>query len=116
MKTMNWAAGIMMAGMLASVGCSKTQQQQEGPPALVMGGVKLDLPKLQQSLAADKPQLQATVGKVMTHLRYGQYPDALAELDKLSAAGLTDAQKKLVADVIEQVKQLMAKSSPKPAR
>lgn len=39
---------------------------------------------------------------------------ALAKLD--SAPGLTEAQKKAVAEVTEQIKQLASKSTAKPAR
>jgi hypothetical protein len=40
------------------------------------------------------------------------YPKAVEELDKLAAMpGLTDAQKKATADLLEQVKQVIAKGS-----
>ncbi len=39
---------------------------------------------------------------------------ALAKLD--SAPGLTEPQKKAVAEVTEQIKQLASKSTAKPAR
>jgi hypothetical protein len=81
-----------------------------------INGVKLDVPKLQQAFAADKPELQSSVNKASTDIRYGQFPEALAELEKLAAtAGLTDDQKKVVNDVVGQVKQLMAKAAAKPA-
>ena len=39
-------------------------------------------------------------------LRYGNYPEAMADLDKIAAdPSLTEPQKKLVADTIEQVKK-----------
>ena len=81
-----------------------------------INGVKLDVPKLQQTFATDKPELQAGVTKAAMAIRYGQYPEALAELEKLAAtAGLTDAQKAVVNDVVGQVKQLIAKPAAKPA-
>jgi len=116
MRMTNRFAGILIAGALVLVGCGKSQQQQEGPPPVEMGGVKIDLPKLQQCLPADKQELHDAAGKVMMALRYGQYPEALAQLDKVAAADLTDAQKKVVNDVIAQVKQLMAKAPAKPAQ
>jgi len=111
----NRFAGILIAGALVLAGCGKSQQQQEGPPPVEMGGVKIDLPKLQQCLPADKKELHDAASKVMMALRYGQYPEALVQLDKVAAADLTDAQKKVVNDVIAQVKQLMAKAPAKPA-
>ena len=116
MRTTNWVAGILMAGLLIGVGCGKSQQQQEGPPPVEMGGVKIDLPKLQQCLPPDKPELHDAASKVMMALRYGQYPEALAQLDKVAAADLTDAQKKVVNEVIAQVKQLMAKAPARSAQ
>lgn len=49
------------------------------------------------------------------NIRYGQYDQALAELQKLGAVPtLTEPQKKLVNDLVEQVKQLAAKAPAKP--
>jgi len=115
MKMNKWLVGVLAVGTLVLAGCGKSQQQQQqGPPPVVMRGVKVDLPKLQQSLTSDNPALQAAVSKVTSSLRYGLFSQALTELQKLSGdPSLTEAQKKVVSDVIEQVKQMAAKEPAK---
>jgi hypothetical protein len=50
-------------------------------------------------------------------VRYGTYPDALAALDKLASdPSLTEPQKKAVSDLIEGVKQTLAKAATAPAK
>ena len=50
--------------------------------------------------------------KATMAIRYGQHAEALAELEKLAAnASLTEPEKKVVNDVIGQVKQLLAKAA-----
>jgi hypothetical protein len=47
---------------------------------------------------------QRIVVKISYGLRYGRYLEALVELDKLKdTAGINDAQKQVVNEVIEQV-------------
>ncbi len=102
-----------MAGGLVLVGCSKPAQTGQ---QMDINGVKVDLPKLQQTFVAERPDLQPNVSRTTMAIRYGQYDQALAELEKLAAAAnLTDPQKKLISDLTEQVKQVMAKAPPKPA-
>lgn len=77
-----------------------------------INGVKLDVPKLQQMFATEKPELQSGASKATMAIRYGQHAEALAELEKLAAnASLTEPEKKVVNDVIGQVKQLLAKAA-----
>jgi len=112
MKMTKWIPGIVMAGALVLAGCSKAPDVSE---QMEISGVKLDVPKLQQAFATDKPELQAGVSKAVMNIRYGQYDQALAELQKLGAVPtLTEPQKKLVNDLVEQVKQLAAKAPAKP--
>jgi hypothetical protein len=64
---------------------------------------------LQKAFAGSAPEMQASVEKIYSGIRYGEYPAALAELEKLAAnPGLNDAQKKTVNDVTEQLKQAAA--------
>jgi acetate kinase len=84
---------------------------------MVLNGVSVDLPKLQQAFQPASPEAQTSLAKTVMSVRYGQYPEALAELDKLAnTAGISEAQKKIVTDVIEQLKQVMAKAPAAPAR
>ncbi len=112
MKTMNWIVGILTAGVLVLAGCGKSDKSgQQGPQAVEMRGVKVDLPKLREIVP---PELQPVVNDLNNALRYGQFPQAQAQLQKLSAApNLNDEQKKVINDVAEQVKQMEAKNSGK---
>ena len=104
-------AVAIMTGALLFAGCGKSRNQQEqGPPPMEMRGVKVDLPKLQQILPADKPELKAAVSRVTMALRYAQFANAITELEKLSTADLTEPQKKVVTNVLGQVKEMMAKN------
>jgi hypothetical protein len=47
------------------------------------------------------------------YLRFGQFPQAMVQLDKLAhVPNLTEPQKKLVNDLLEQTKQVVAKAPP----
>jgi hypothetical protein len=96
-----------LAGGLALTGCGKKQ-----PPAPAPGGVTIDLPKLREAFATAGPDLQAALSEVNMGIRYGDYPRTFAALDKLAnAPGITDAQKKIVGEVTEQMKALASKAS-----
>lgn len=113
MKTTNWMFAAVTVFLLSSVGCQKEQPQ--GPPQEYYG-VKVDWPKLDTSFANAAPDVQNSVASVKRAFRYGLFPQALAELDKLSKnPSLTDDQKKLVSDLIEQTKQVITKT-PSPGR
>ena len=112
MKIINWTVMIMLTGMLALAGCSKPKAE-----APKVGQVTVDIPKLQAAFASATPELQGTVGEVFRAFRYGEYPVVLANLDRLAQApGLTDAQKKTVSDVTEQMKQVAAAAPARPAQ
>lgn len=100
MKTTNWMLGVFVAGMLALCGCGKsgstTDKNLEANPTI----------KFSQAFPTPTPELQASITKVMLTVRYGQYPEAIVELDKLANnPQLTEAQKKAVNDMIEHVKK-----------
>jgi len=112
MKTANWMMMFLLAGVLALAGCGK-----EKPAATVMNGVTVDLPKLQEAFATASSELQTSVSEVRMGVRYGVYARALTALEKLAnAPGLTEDQKKVVAQVTEQVKQLASKAPAPPAQ
>ena len=115
MKMTNWIVAVLVAGVLALTGCSKSSKM---PDSIDVEGVKVSMPELQKSLStsADK-DVQASVGKVGYALRYRDYPGLQAELAKLAAnPNLSDAQKKLVATVQDQVKQVLAKGAGAPTQ
>ena len=112
MKTFNWTMTLLFAGLLALAGCGK-----EKPRAPVQQGVAIDLPKLREAFAGGSPAAQAALSEVAMGIRYVSYASALKALDTLGATpGITEPQKKVVAEVTEQIKQVASKNTSPPAR
>lgn len=105
MKTIQWIAGLLVAGVIALAGCSKSN---ESAPAAA-GTPMLDLMKLSEAFQAATPELRSSVDRIRMGVRYQNYPAAMVELDKLANdAQVTEPQKKAVNDVIEQLKAVLA--------
>jgi hypothetical protein len=112
MKTKNWIFSILAAALLAESSCS---QGQKAPQPTIINGVKVDLAKFQQAFASASPELQSSVSKVPLSIRYGQYAEAVAQLEKIAnSPSLTEQQKKVAAEVLEQLKQVVSQSPAKP--
>jgi hypothetical protein len=112
MKTMYWVSGIVVAGLLAFVGCSKSEKA--GPQQT---SAAMDFTKFRQAFPTPTPEQQQVIAKVSQGIRYRLYPDAGAALTQLSGdASLTDAQKKAVSDLIEGIKQAMTNAPAAPAQ
>src|ERR1041385_7426039 len=91
-------------------GCKK---KDAGLGPVDVSGVKVDMPKLQQTFADAKPELMAPMNETSSNLRYGFYDKAVASLEKLAAMpDLNAQQKKVVNEVLEQMKQVVAKAGP----
>ena len=74
-------------------------------------GVKVNSPRLDTDFTNASPDVQASVDSIKRSYRYGRFPQAMVELDKLSGnPNLTEAQKKLVNDLMAQTKQVIAKA------
>jgi hypothetical protein len=70
-------------------------------------GVWVDVPKLQKALETAGRDVVSDLNHIKYGLRYKRYPDALEALDKLmELPSLTDGQKQIVSEVIEQVKHV----------
>ncbi len=111
MKTTNWGLAILTVFFLASAGCRKSEQAVAPPREFF--GVKVDLPSLEADFANAGPEVQDSVSSIKSFFRYGQFARAMVELNKLSnTPNLTKPQKKLVNDLLEQTKQVIAKSPP----
>lgn len=112
MKTTQWIAGLLVAGVIALAGCGKS-----GQPAAATGSPMIDLMKLTEAFQAAPPALRSSVDKIRMGVRYSNYPEALVELDKLANdPNVTEPQKKIVNDVIEQLKKaLTAMATNAPA-
>lgn len=105
---------VLLAGVLASAGCGKSGSDNSTAQHVA---ATMDIAKLQQAFPSPTPEQQSTLSKVMTGVRYRQYPDALAALDKLASdSSLTEPQKKAVSDLIAGVKQALAKPPSEPAK
>lgn len=116
MKTITRLTALIACGVLCltAVGCKKSDQA--GPTSNTV-----DIQALQQAFTGAAPDISASIFKVVSAVRYSQYDQAIVELDKLSTnAQLTDPQKKVVTDTLEQVKKLMAAppagAAPPPAK
>jgi hypothetical protein len=66
--------------------------------------------KLMAAFSGAAPDVTSELNEAQRTLRYGLYEKTLTSLDKLASnPSLTEPQKKVVADVIEQMKQVVAK-------
>jgi len=109
MKILNLFLGLFAAGLVLAAGCSKSQP----PTAPDVNGVTVDIPKLNDAFANASPELKSTSTQVGFNIRYGKYEEALMALDKLANdPGVTEAQKKVVNELIEQAKKLANAAPP----
>ena len=112
MRTTIGLCAVLLIGLIVSAGCKKAEPTA-GPPS-EFEGVKVDLQKLDAEFASASPEVQERVSVLKRFYRYGQYPRAIAELDQLSTTpNLAESQKKLLNELIEQTKQVIAKA-PEP--
>jgi hypothetical protein len=115
MKTTNWVLAILAVLLLALAGCRKSEQRVAPPREFF--GVKVDLPRLDADFTDASPDVQDSVSLIKQFFRYGQFPQAMVELNKLSnTPNLTKPQKKLVNDLLEQTKQVVTKAPPPPGQ
>jgi len=100
---------ILSLSLLAFTGCSKSGNAVS-TEAMDINGVKVDLPKLDAAMSSASTEIQTSYSMAKRSLRYRQYMQAMMDLDKFSQTpGLTDEQKKLVAQVMDQLKQVIQK-------
>ena len=105
--------GVATVTLLTVAGCGKSDKT---PPAPQMQGVTVDIPKLNQAFENASQELKTTSTSVGFNIRYGKYEDALMALDKLvNDPNVNEAQKKVVNQVIEEVKQLANAAPPAAA-
>jgi len=93
--------------------CSKSSEADKLPP-MEFEGVKVDTPRLMAEFVNAPPQLQRPVSDAITKARYKQYLQSMMALDQvLKSPELTEKQKKLIAQVIDQLKEVVAKAPPR---
>ena len=110
MKKNLFLAALLGGSLVAFNGCKKAEVSAPPPGSIQMAGVNIDLPKLDSEFQNASPELQSAVTQIKTSFRGGRFVRMITELDKLSSnPSLTEPQKKVVNDVIDQMKQLIAK-------
>jgi len=113
MNMTKWIMICLLAVALAPVGCSKKDAQSGQPQA-----VTIDVPKLRNAFASASPELKGMSDEAIKYVEFGRsYSKGLGLLDQLAnAPGVTEDQKKVVAEVTEQVKKMMGGSGAAPAQ
>jgi hypothetical protein len=112
MKLTPFFVGLVAAALIGATGCGKKVADQAPP---VRGGI--EVAKLTAAFKDAPEDLRTPVDQVLLNLRYHQYPDAIAKLDGLTSdARVTDAQKGVITNTIEQIKQKMEEPAAAPAQ
>ena len=105
--------GSCLALLVLLGACSKSTEADKLPP-MEFEGVKVDTPRLMAEFVDAPPALQTSVNDAVTKMRYRKYLEAMMELDQvLKNPDLNDKQKKLMAQVIDQLKGVLAKAPSK---
>ncbi len=113
-KPIQWTVALLAVALLGLTACNRAPKE---PPAPQVQGVTVDTPKLTATLQTNQaPSVQEQLNQFLFGLRYGDYVKAGMALDKLSSdPAVTEDQKKVVNQVMEQVKQVI-NNAPKPAQ
>ena len=103
----NLSSLLMLAAVLGVLpGCGS--KKEAPPPAPKIGSVTVDTPKLLAAFEKSDPDTMNEASQVSYAVRYGDYMKAMAAADKLSNdPKLTPEQKKVVTDVMDQIKQVI---------
>ncbi|HTL59063.1 MAG TPA: hypothetical protein VL361_25545 [Candidatus Limnocylindrales bacterium] len=110
MKKLNCLCVALALTLFAVGGCKKSA---DAPVVPEINGVKVDFPKLQHTFDNSSSEIQQNVSEAISGVRYGMYEKSLEALDKLANdPNVTADQKKVVNELIESVKQLLAKAPP----
>jgi hypothetical protein len=106
--------GFCLAFLMLLGACGKSSEADKLPP-VELEGVKVDTPRLMAEFVDASPELQRLVNDAVTKVRYKQYLQAMMDLDQvLKSPSLNDKQKKLITQVLDQLKEVVAKAPPGP--
>ena len=106
--------GFCLAFLVLLGACNKSSEADKLPP-MEIEGVKVDTPRLMAEFVNASPEVQRPVNEAVTKVRCKQYLQAMMGLDEvLKSPALNDKQKKLLAQVIGQLKEVLAKAPPRP--
>ena len=110
MKRILRALGIAFAFLFAISACKKSQPQTATQDRY---GIGIDWPRLDTEFRNSDTSVQAAVSTIKRSILYHQFPQAIADLEKLAGnPTLTDPQKKTLTDLRDQTQQVMAKGTP----
>jgi len=114
-KKINWILAVMALVGLGLSGCKKPDKPVD---SVLVNGVSVDMPTFQKAFAtATNPDIQKLMFDVDQGFRYGDYGKATAAMEELSnKPDLTEEQKKVATDVLEQLKKLPSAAPAAPAQ
>ena len=102
--------GFCLALLLIWSGCSKSIEADK-LPSMEIEGVNVNIPQLAAGFANSAPEVQSKVAEAVTKVRYKRYLPAMMDLEETAKSpGLSDKQKKLITQVMDQLKEVMSKS------
>jgi hypothetical protein len=114
MSAFRFVAPLLAVSFLAFAGC---QRHKAVAPNTEYYGVKVDWTKLDAAFTHSDPALRAGAALAKRHIVYRRFAQAMAQLDQLvTDPNLTESQKKVVGEVIEQTRQAMAHAPPPPSQ
>jgi hypothetical protein len=111
MKPIMRALGLAFVFLFATSACKKSAPQTATQDRY---GIGIDWPRLDTEFRANSdPNVQAAVATIKRSILYHQFPQAVADLEKLAGnPTLTDPQKKTLTHLREQTQQVIAKGLP----
>jgi hypothetical protein len=99
--------GFCLALLLLPSACSQSKKLEP----MQIQGVNVDIPQLSAEFAHAPPELQSRVTDGVSKVRLNLYLRGMMEFDEvLNSPGLKDKQKKLLTQVIGQLKEVVAKT------
>ncbi len=112
MRTTLCIATVLLVGMLALVGCGKSEKPKPSATVTLM-----DMTPVLQTFPTPTPEVQGHLNRARMALRYRQFDSALDELGKLAQTpNLTEPQKKALDDKIAQIKQAATTAAAEAAK
>jgi hypothetical protein len=109
MKTQKILSAALIGLTLAFSACGK--KAAPASSAYEISGVQVHVPDLQAAFVGANPDLSAALNDFSSDIRYGQYMKAMQTLDKVSTdPNLTDPQKKVVTQVLGEMKEVVSKA------
>jgi hypothetical protein len=111
MRPLNLVCALAAVGLLALAGCGLSGGKKTRD--LDYNGVKVDWPKLDAAFNQSEGDIKKAEIAAKRSIVYQRFPDAVVALDSLASnPNLTEEQKKVVAEVLAQARQVVDKAAP----